>query len=710
MNAPSVVILTSGRVRELDLVLRGLGRQTLAPGELLLVEDLSAGERSSGQLDLAALPFPVRVLEAPEGGSFAEARNLGVREAAGEAVAFLDDDCEPDSRWLERLVGALERNSWLAAGGTVLPAEELTAPPGYSPRLAWLAGLTVPGFFGDLGGRRHLPMTANLAARRETFLSFPFHAIRAEHSGGGSVYERGREDAQWWRTLRRAGRPVGCAPRAIVWHHIDASRLEWDRLEERAEADGRAHWRREKLQDELPSAARDLLHAPGTAIIESLQGSEAPAQSRAVQRIWATRQWSLLGAAVDDYTSPVTPATRLRLLSRAAAALGASGARALVRHTAATGYHALARGADAPLPEAPRSILFVLHDFLGDGVLAMPAVRQLAAARPETKVTVLTGPSCAPLLRASLAGLPENVRPDVLEVPRHASGRTLRAAVRLHAFLRPLAPGAIVVAYLHGLHPAPFFLLNARVIAWPEDNGFHQRLYGELLARPVAKSFRKSELAALLDLLAPLGVATRLERPRVEASTGARARVERILNRAKVAPGSYAVLHVEAAGRFKFWPPEHFGVLAEALSADGVPIFLEGSPAGRGAVEAWAGKLPRCWPVHGLLNSDELTALLEGAALFVGADSGPSHIAQATGTPSVLLFGMSEVHRWGPVPGKGVAPAEVLAAAPGNWLEEEAAGLPADHGMRLLSVDRVVEAAMRLIAGGKRASEGYESR
>jgi heptosyltransferase-3 len=44
----------------------------------------------------------------------------------------------------------------------------------------------------------------------------------------------------------------------------------------------------------------------------------------------------------------------------------------------------------------------------------------------------------------------------------------------------------------------------------------------------------------------------------------------------------------------------------------------------------------------------EIKALLEGAALFVGNDSGPAHMAAALGVPSVVVFGRSDPAIWGP--------------------------------------------------------------
>jgi ADP-heptose:LPS heptosyltransferase len=49
------------------------------------------------------------------------------------------------------------------------------------------------------------------------------------------------------------------------------------------------------------------------------------------------------------------------------------------------------------------------------------------------------------------------------------------------------------------------------------------------------------------------------------------------------------------------------------------------------------------------LTIDELAALMERANLFVGADSGPAHLAAAVGTPAVVLFsGTNDSRQWRP--------------------------------------------------------------
>lgn len=95
----SVVICTRNRPDALRQCLQQLSKLTLAPDEILVVDN-SSGDEATRQL---ARNFGVRyVVERVRGLS--RARNTGLSESRCDVVAFLDDDCIPDSRWLEYLL------------------------------------------------------------------------------------------------------------------------------------------------------------------------------------------------------------------------------------------------------------------------------------------------------------------------------------------------------------------------------------------------------------------------------------------------------------------------------------------------------------------------------------------------------------------------------------------------------------------------------
>ena len=109
----SVVVCTLNRCASLKRTLEGLARQTFRRFEVIVVN----GPSSDGTAELL-LGYPVRVGTCSE-ARISRSRNVGVRMAAGDIFAFLDDDAVPEPDWLEQLAGAYEDPTVAAAGGPV---------------------------------------------------------------------------------------------------------------------------------------------------------------------------------------------------------------------------------------------------------------------------------------------------------------------------------------------------------------------------------------------------------------------------------------------------------------------------------------------------------------------------------------------------------------------------------------------------------------
>ena len=102
---------------------------------------------------------------------------------------------------------------------------------------------------------------------------------------------------------------------------------------------------------------------------------------------------------------------------------------------------------------------------------------------------------------------------------------------------------------------------------------------------------------------------------------------------------------------FKTWPAERVAQLIDALHVEGRRVVLTAAPAEKEmAMVARILSLCAAPPVNlaGQLNLKELAALTRRAALFIGVDSAPMHIAASQGTPTVALFGPSGEIEWGP--------------------------------------------------------------
>jgi ADP-heptose:LPS heptosyltransferase len=102
----------------------------------------------------------------------------------------------------------------------------------------------------------------------------------------------------------------------------------------------------------------------------------------------------------------------------------------------------------------------------------------------------------------------------------------------------------------------------------------------------------------------------------------------------------YAVIHAVAATPEKTWAAAHFLAVAHHLAQSGLsPVFIGGSGDDLTPFAEYR-------TLHTSLS--EIKRLLASAALFVGNDSGPAHMAAAFGVPSVVIFGPSDPAIWGP--------------------------------------------------------------
>ncbi len=154
------------------------------------------------------------------------------------------------------------------------------------------------------------------------------------------------------------------------------------------------------------------------------------------------------------------------------------------------------------------------------------------------------------------------------------------------------------------------------------------------------------------DLIAPLGIAPpdpARDAVLMPLDPAAGARVAERLAAAGVPSGApLAVLHVSAGNPFRRWPIDRFAALAAALATGNRPlhVVVTSGPSEADAARAVADGAGRVVPASGArivrageFDLAELRALVERAALYIGGDSGPLHIAATTRTPVVALFG-----------------------------------------------------------------------
>lgn len=147
----------------------------------------------------------VRVVDAGQNGGLSRARNLGMRAAEGEIVAYLDDDAYPDPEWLTHLALAFAHSEHVGIGGPNI------APPR-------------DGFVADCvahspGGPSHVLHSDTEAEHLPGCnMAFLRSALLAIDGFDEQFWIAGDDVDLCWRLVDNGG-SLGFSPGAMVWHH-----------------------------------------------------------------------------------------------------------------------------------------------------------------------------------------------------------------------------------------------------------------------------------------------------------------------------------------------------------------------------------------------------------------------------------------------------------------------------------------------------------
>jgi ADP-heptose:LPS heptosyltransferase len=279
-----------------------------------------------------------------------------------------------------------------------------------------------------------------------------------------------------------------------------------------------------------------------------------------------------------------------------------------------------------------RTILTIHPGALGDVLLARPAMQALQRAHPRHALGLLAGGEVARLLKAS----GEAAETFPLESEALASLLAGPASVR-HALRDWLNRCDLAVAWMddqEGCLEATLraFGIRSVIVCSPNRAGrtVHQTSRYVETVREVVKAVETPRMIAL-------------PHPYRQAGRERLASLGHGGNRPVVA------VHPGSGSPHKCSDPSLLAAVADALCADGCGVFLIGGPADD-PILVRASEACRTSPliVQGL---DQVSAagVLANADLFVGHDSGLTHLAAVLGRPTVAIFGPTDADRWAPV-------------------------------------------------------------
>ncbi len=287
-----------------------------------------------------------------------------------------------------------------------------------------------------------------------------------------------------------------------------------------------------------------------------------------------------------------------------------------------------------PLPTHPRILVLTLRR-LGDVLFATPLIASLRRAWPQARIDALVFDDTAGIL----AGNPD-INDVIAMPPRPTATQSVAVAARI--FKRY----DLAVSTQSGDRPTAFALLAGRRHVGPVDGGLRGRLRQFALWRSVPRRPGAHQLDEARRLAEALGI-----EPVGHLVCPGGTNTSRLTG-----PDPYAVVHAAPNFTYKRWPRDGWRALAAGLRERGLGIMVTGGPAASERTfldEIWGG-VPGITRLDGRLGWPELTALLGSARAYVGPDTSVTHLAAASGCPTVALYGPTDPRLWGPVPAGGL--------------------------------------------------------
>ncbi len=277
-------------------------------------------------------------------------------------------------------------------------------------------------------------------------------------------------------------------------------------------------------------------------------------------------------------------------------------------------------------------ILLVRLRRIGDVVMTTPAVRALRERFPQAHITYLVEEPCRDLVEGN---------PDLDEVLVYPSRLGVRAFLKRIRSLRHEDYDLLID--FHG-GPRAFWitLFSGARHKVGHRLKYKHRFYTLTIPREPGTGPTHS-VENHFNLVKAAGVTTETIPGLVlpPSLKGEKARIKEMLDERGLIGKQYFVLHIGAGNRFRDWGQENLKRLLHGLNRrpDSAVVLIGGPDDIPRALALEKIHPDRVFSLAGQLNLREVRDLIERAALYIGPDSGPMHIAASTQTPIVAFFG-----------------------------------------------------------------------
>lgn len=230
--AVSIIVTSYTMERFNDLIglLDSIQAQSYHDFETIAVVERSTELRDKLKAYIEEKGYPnTRVLFSHGAWGLSQARNLGIKEAKGDIIAFIDDDALAFPDWLEEIVKAFSGDdSVISVTGSAFPSWENESMEWFPEEFYWIISCT--GWFeGDRKREVRNAWGANMAFRKEAFSQDRIFGYSFGSIGGGKEGNLGltSDDTEFSLRLRKeTGKRIMYVPGIRIWHRAYAFRLK----------------------------------------------------------------------------------------------------------------------------------------------------------------------------------------------------------------------------------------------------------------------------------------------------------------------------------------------------------------------------------------------------------------------------------------------------------------------------------------------------
>lgn len=283
----------------------------------------------------------------------------------------------------------------------------------------------------------------------------------------------------------------------------------------------------------------------------------------------------------------------------------------------------------------PEDVLFIRLRLLGDIIFTIPAIQIFKMQRPLSRVHYVVEERFRELA-AIIPGIDNIItvpaKPgwrDILDFRKKTKSLNIQTVIDFHS-----GPSSAMLTLASGA---------ARRVGYRTPN--RNWAYNLKLPRKIA-SFPTHSVYNQAKLLEKIGIPID-EIPQFPALDFSRFPLSKRLAASRdINPK--VIIHLGAGNRFRDWGLKNFTALIGSLSARQIPVLLLGHNNEEKCRAETLSKMPYIHDFSGTLAIQEMLHLIAGAAVYVGSDSGPLHLASLTKTPLVGFFGPNLAQISGP--------------------------------------------------------------